>query len=29
VLAFQLVEKGPGFLARRRARRAAFSKRRF
>jgi rod shape-determining protein MreD len=29
VLAFQIVEGGPGFLARRRARRAAFSKRRF
>jgi rod shape-determining protein MreD len=29
VFAFQIVENGPGFLARRRARRAAFSKRRF
>jgi rod shape-determining protein MreD len=29
VLAFWVVESGPGFLARRRARRAAFSKRRF
>ena len=29
VLAFQIVEHGPGMLARRRARRAAFSKRRF
>ncbi len=29
VMAFQIVEGGPGFMARRRARRAAFSKRRF